>query len=100
MIHDISDHFPSMMIIRDIWADRRELKKIVTRDINDCKLSNLKNALVAQNWSKCYSSSDPTEQYSNFMGELTSMLDEHIPIREITVPVKKPLCEPWMTKGL
>ena len=100
VIHDISDHFPSMMIIKDVLADKRELKKVLTQDINDCKLTTLKRELLAQNWTKCTSLTNPSDQYSYFMDKLNRMLDDHIPLREITIPVKKLLCEPWLTKGL
>ena len=100
LIHDISDHLPSLLIIKDVWIDKREPKKVLTQDINDCKLSTLKGKLLTQNWLECYSLVDPTEQYSYFMNKLNDMLNEHIPIRQITIPVKKLLCEPWLTKGL
>ena len=100
VVHDISDHFPSLMVIKDILIDKREPKKNLTRDINDCKLSSIKEEILTQNWFECYSLVDLTEQYSYFMKKLNGILNDYIPVREITIPVKQLLCEPWLTKGL
>ena len=99
VVHDISDHFPSLMIIKDIWIDKRE-PKLLTREINNCKLAAIKHELSTQNWAGCYSLPDPTEQYSYFIKELMDILDDHIPVIEKTIPVKKMVSEPWLTKGL
>ena len=31
---------------------------------------------------------------------MNNSIDNHIPIREVTIPVKRLICEPWLTKGL
>ena len=82
IVHNISDHFPSLIVIKDIWIDNREPKKILTQEINDCKLTAIKHELSSQNWAGCYSLLDLMEQYIYFIKELNDILDDHIPIRE------------------
>ena len=48
--HDISDHFPSMVFVGNILAKRREPKKIITRELKDCKLASLNDNLCSINW--------------------------------------------------
>ena len=100
VVHDICDHFLSLIIVKDVWIDKREPKKVLTRDLNDCKVSALNTGLATQNWSECYKQMDLNDQYSKFIGIVNKTLNNHIPIREITIPVKKLVCKPWLTKGL
>ena len=37
MLNDISDHFPSLLIVEDIFAKKRAMKTMVTRQISDPK---------------------------------------------------------------
>ena len=43
---------------------------------------------------------DVNLSYSFFIDHLTQLVDEHIPIREITIPSKQFICKPWLTKCL
>ena len=58
MVHDISDYFLSLIIVKDVWIEKREPKKVLTRDLNDSKVLALNTELTTQNWSECYKQMD------------------------------------------
>ena len=47
-----------------------------------------------------YERNDVNEFCRNFSNSLQSCMDEHIPLKEITIPAKQVVCEPWLIKGL
>ena len=100
LISDISDHFPTVVIIDDVWPGKRRPKKVVSRDITCCKLTDLKTDLEYTDWSELLTNPNASSAYDCLMSTLSNKMDEHIPIIEKTIPVKQVLLEPWLTKGL
>ena len=100
ILDDISDHFPSLIVIQDLFAKKREPKTIVTRSITDCKIESLIYDLNGIDWAKYLDQTDPSKDYEIFISKLTKLMDTHIPLRSKQIPVKQYMCEPWITKGL
>ena len=98
--HDISDHFPCLTSINDIWVKKREAKKIVTRELNECKLASLKNAISQIDWNSKCDKSNASTYYADFISLINNELDIHVPLKEIVIPAKQYICEPWLTKSL
>ena len=100
ILHDISDHFPSIIVVEGILARKREQKVVYTRDITDCKISAIQSKLTSVNWSEFSKMHDVNESYDTFYTILSESLDKHMPTCEIKIPAKQYACEPWITKGL
>ena len=99
-IHDISDHFPSLIQIEDVWTKKQESKKILSRCVNQCKIDALKTSLNSIDWSNVYTRKDVNHCYNLFINALTTNIDNHIPLKEVVIPAKQFICESWLTKGL
>ena len=52
ILHDISDHFLSIVIVEGILARKQEQKVMYTRDITDCKINAIQYDLTNVNWSE------------------------------------------------
>ena len=100
MLSDISDHFPSLLIIGDIFAKKRAMKTMVSRQISDQRIRKLKQSLQKIDWSQLNRLSNTNEKYDLFIDELTTMVDSHLPEKEVTIPHKQYICEPWLSKSL
>ena len=100
LLHDISDHFPSLVIIEDAWATKKSPKKVKTRTIDECNLTALKSDLSSIKWSEQLTMDNINSVYDGFMNELSNLIDEHLPVKEIILSSKQRISEPWLTKNL
>ena len=100
ILHDLSDHFPSLIIISELFAKKRAPKEITSRCITDCKLENLKRDLNLIDWNMIMVKNDVDESYSKFLKIVLDHVDSHIPLKKITILAKQLICKPWQSKGL
>ena len=100
IIHDLSDHFPSLTILENTKTNKKTIKKTSIRQITDWKIEGLKKDLKKLVTTTNYERNDVNESYRNFSNSLQSCMDEHIPLKEITIPAKQFVCESWLIKGL
>ena len=95
---DMSDHMPCMCVVDNILNTCREPKSIISRNLKPENVKILENQISNIQL-------DPTEMDVNKLFEslhqqLTSIIDETCPEREITIPIKRIIREPWMTNSL
>ena len=100
IMHDISDHFPSICIVSNVKADKKNPVYTTYCDITDCNISLIKNYLATVNWCEILENKNADTRYRCFHSTLTKLLDTHIPLIEKKIPAKQLLCEPWLTKSL
>ena len=100
ILHDISDHFLSFIIVEGLLAKKRQPKVVLSRDITDEKIKTLNFELSVINWETVIPRINANEAYDTFIDLLQNHLDKHIPLREKLLSAKRYLCEPWLTKGL
>ena len=78
ILHDISDHFPSLIQIEDVWTKKWESKIFLSRNINQCKMNALKSSLRSIDWSIISTVDDVNQCYTLFINTLTEPMDHHI----------------------
>ena len=100
LLSDISDNFPTLIIIDDIWIGKCMPKRVISREITCYKPTALKADLKSKDWSQLLTEMDVNTAYGFLMKALSDKMDEHIPIVEKTISVKQILHESWLTKGL
>ena len=100
IIHDISDHLPSLVVLENIKIKKKANKKIITREITDCKLEGLKYSLQCENLDLIINGQNPNTDYELLVSKILHAMDTNIPEKEITISAKQFICEPWLTKGL
>ena len=100
ILHDISDHYPSLVILENLFLKRKEPTMNVSRDFQNKNIESLKNALSSINWNTLIGELPVNKAHDIFMTELELLIEFHLPLREKTGARKKYLCEPWLTKGI
>ena len=63
LIDDISDHFPSIVFLKNQKICKKEPLKIQTRERNDSKIAELKNTLDRVNWEDRLSESNANDAF-------------------------------------
>ena len=94
----ISDHLPCLCILDNVLNNHIEPKVIISRNLkpDNIKLLELEISNIKL---------DPSEQNANVLFEslhhqLLKIIDETCPEREVTIPAKRIIREPWMTNSL
>ena len=91
---------PSIILLENVKLKKRLNKKIITREPNDCKLKDLKDNLRREQLDKILTGHNPNTDYNLLVGKIQTAMDQYIPEKEINIPAKQFICEPWITKGL
>ena len=63
-------------------------------------MDTLKNSLSSIDWSIVSTGDDVNQCYNLFINTLIENIDQPIPLKEVVIPAKQFICEPWLTKGL
>lgn len=96
---DVSDHFSIFTIIcghNNISIDNIP---IITRQINNGNLSQMKNELQNMNWIHVLDCKDTEMAYSTFSNTFQEVYDKNIPVK-IIKHSKRFLKKPWITEAL
>ena len=97
---DISDHFPTFLLIRDLPKENMNAKEtIFRRDLTKRNLDILKEQCKNTNWENIINSSDTNDAFNNFSDKIAELFEETCPFKEKRVKIKE-LINPWMTNGL
>ena len=100
IVHDISDHFPSITVLEGVNLKKRERQKTKSRKLDDCAINSIWSDLSNIEWSQFFGNHTMDYSYKSVVEILSNRLDEHAPIKEVVLNNKQYLCKPWMTKGL
>ena len=100
LINDISDHFPSVVFLHNQKCVKREAKKIYTREINDTKISQIKNELNKVNWVEKLSDQNADNTFCSFHTKLVETIETVIPKKIKTISYKRMTRDPWLTISL
>ena len=100
IVHDISDHFPSLTILDGVNQNKRERQKIKKHILDDCTVNAIKSDLLAIDWTNLFNKQVLDADYNTFIKIFIDKLEEHVSLKEMVINDKQYLCEPWMTKGL
>ena len=53
LVNDMSDHLPCLLTIQNSEQDTKGHNMIITHDLNDTKLTNIRQDLSKVNWHEC-----------------------------------------------
>ena len=83
LITDLSDHLPCLMSIQNIDPDTIGANMIISRTLNDTKMTNIKHDLGMLIW-KSRLTENLQNNYDTFELTLTNVLDRHAPFTNKT----------------
>jgi len=99
IISDISDHLPIFLCVGSQNLRSKQPKTIITRQMNDEKLGQIKNELSQLDWNEVHNM-NTNEAHNHFINKLNEITDNIAPEKEIIISRKHSIKEKWMTKGL
>ena len=100
VLSDLSDHLPCIASFRNLKSVKGETLTITTRNMKGSNLTALKSDLAKLDWLTSLLNMNASDQFNVFHGKLIKLLDEHCPEKTCTIPNKRVIKEPWLTKGL
>ena len=100
LIDDISDHFPSIVFLKNQKICKKEPLKIRTREINDSKIAELKNTLDSVNWEDRLSESNANDMFNSFHTLLVETVETVLPEKTKTINYNKIIRDPWLHSGI
>ena len=100
IVHNISDHFPSICLLENVITNKRVPVYITTRDVSDCKIAACQQEINSIKWQKTLVRMSTNESYDYFHSIFIKALDTHVPIIESNISAKQFICEPWLSKSL
>ena len=100
LIDDISDHFPSLVFLNNQKCTKKEAIKIQTREINEAKITQIKNELKSIDWVRELSEQNAETVFNSFHKKLVETIETVIPKNTKTVSYKRMTRDPWLTVSL
>ena len=100
LVDDISDHMPSICVIKSIKGVGKDPVQITSRDTRPRNLTALKNHLCSYDWMKVLSTSDINTAMSNLHTILQKEVDHCIPKVTRVLKKKQVRREAWITSTL
>ena len=100
LIDDISDHFPSIVFLKNQKICKKEPLKIRTREINASKIAELKNTLDSVNSEDRLSESNANDTFNSFHTLLVETVETVLLEKTKTINYNKIIRDPWLHSGI
>ena len=100
IITDLSDHLPSVCLLKQTKHVCKELLKFKARNMTDKKINNIKNILYNIVWlSNIFNKLDPNTAFDNLTTIIRQTINLVAPEHVVTISAKNTFTELWMTKA-
>ena len=100
LVDDLIDHLPSIIRLKNQKKCKKELIKVVTKELNREKISELNYKLSKVPWDCTLQNLDSEETFNCFHQKVQTMLDEVIPLKMKMKSYNQILRDPWLTNSL
>ena len=100
LINDISDHMPTVCVIRSLNTVKREPVVITSRDTRTKNVQALKAHLASYDWQHLLQSKSVDTNLETLQGILQLKIDRCTPVKSRTINYKQIRREPWVTAQL
>ena len=100
IIYDISDHLPNFLIF-DKFSSLPNNIKLYSRDYSRFTPQDLLSDFQLINWQTVLSSEeDPSAMFCSFYNKISTIIDKHIPVKQLSKNERKLLSKPRITPAL
>ena len=100
LIDNISDHLPTIIVLKDMYTNKKEKVQIKSRDMRPSAINVAIRHLEGVDWSDYMKSQSYDDNVSKIHQTVIETLDEFIPETIHSVSYKKLRREPWLTSGI
>ena len=99
VLHDISDHMPSILNIHDHSNNKSKPLEFTCRNLTDEKIRNINHLMTQENWTNL-DNENVNIAFQQFQDKFNYILDKIAPTKNIKIPGHKIWHDPWITKGI
>ena len=99
VIHDISDHMPSILNIHDNTNNKTVPLKFTYRNLTDEKIRDINHLIIQVEWTNL-DEENVNIAFQQFHDKLNNILDKIAPLKVIKILGHKIWHDPWITKGI
>ena len=100
IIYDISDHLPNFLIF-DKFSSLHNNVNLYKRDYSNFNSQDMISEFQSINWETINSSEqDSSSIFSSFYNVISTIIDKHIPVKQLSKRERKFLSKPWITSAL
>ena len=100
LMSDISDHLPTIVMLKQTRLLNKEPLTFKSRCLNDDKLKLVNHKLMGKDWIGLLTGTTCDEKFNIFSDTVNVVLDETAPMKTVKISAKHCYVEPWMMKGL
>ena len=100
LIDDMSDHLPTLAMLKQTRLMNPELITFNSRCLNENKLKQVNQKLMRVDWIGVLNGTMSDEKFNQFSDQIEQVLDEIAPIKSVRISAKRRFVKPWMTRGL
>ena len=100
LVNDISDHLPSICVLKNLTTSKKEPIVVKTRDKRVKNMTRLRENLVTHNWNNEIMNQSVSANMSNVHQSLVEIIDTCTPYTERKIKYKQLRRDPWMTSGI
>ena len=100
LIDDISDHLPTIAMLKQTRLMNKELIEFKSRCLNETKLKQVNHKLMRVDWIGVLTCTMSDEKFNQFSNWIEQVLDKITPIKHVRISAKRRFVKPWMTRGL
>ena len=100
LIDNISDHLPTIIVLKDMYTNKKEKVQIKSRDMRPSTINAAIRHLEGVDWTDHMKNRNYDDNVSKIHQTVIETLDEFIPETIHSVSYKKLRREPWLTSGI
>ena len=100
LMSDISDHLPSLVMLKQTKLLNKEPLTFKSRCLDDDKLKAVNHKLMGKDWIGLLTGTTCNEKFNQFSDTVNAVLDKAVPMKTVKILAKQHYVEPWMMKGL
>ena len=100
LVNDISDHLPSVCVLKAIQSVKKDPVEITSRDTRPKNMAALHEHLAKYNWEVLLNGKDVNESMTILNDILSSEIDLCIPERTRVLKARNVCREPWVSNSL
>ena len=100
LIDNISDHLPTIIVLRDMYINKKEKVQIKSRDMCPSAINAAIRHLQGVDWTEHMNNRNYDENVNKIHQTVIETLDEFIPETTHSVSHNKLRREPWLTSGI
>ena len=98
LLENISDHLPSLVLMKQTKMRNKEPLNFKSRALNDNKIKCINDELRCKDWNGILRSDNVNVNFDKFCNELNKTMDTYAPVKNVHISWKCKYTEPWMNK--